>query len=523
MKFSSIVAAAGLATLAVARSPQHAGKKVPQMEKRHSLPNVRSTEPMPRRQASPFATDKTEKYAVNGTAIPYVDFDIGESYAGLMPISNNTDDGELYFWFFPSPNPAAENEILIWLNGGPGCSSLEGFLQENGPFLWQYGTYKPVQNPWTWINLTNVVWVEQPVGTGFTQGNVTATSEEDIAEDFLGFFKNFVDTFAMQGYTVYIAGESYAGYYVPYFASAMQDKNDTTYYNLSSILVYDGVYSYDSVGDNIPTAAFIDYWGPLMDLNETFVEYIHNTSAACGYDDFMKQALTFPPAGPLPTPPFPDDDNTTCNVWNQVLDAALLINPCFDIYQVATTCPLLWDVLGFPGSIPYLPEGAFIYFNLSDVQAAINAPQQVWEECSSVNVFVNGTDTSAPSGLSVLPGVIERADRVILGHGMLDFILQYNGTLMAIQNMTWNGQQGFQEGPDKFDDFFVPYHDEVSLSTVAGAGNMGKTHTERGLTLVTVELSGHMVPQYAPSAAYRHVEFLLGRIPDLTSTVPFNS
>jgi len=100
---------------------------------------------------------------VNGTGLPYVDFDVGESYAGLMDISDNSDDGSLYFWFFPSPNPAAEKEILIWLNGGPGCSSLEGFFQENGPVLWQYGTYKPIQNPWTWVNLTNVVWVEQPV------------------------------------------------------------------------------------------------------------------------------------------------------------------------------------------------------------------------------------------------------------------------------------------------------------------------------------------------------------------------
>ena len=62
---------------------------------------------------------------------------------------------------------------------------------------------------------TNIVWVEQPVGTGFTKGDPTATSEDDVAKQFLGFFKNFVDIFAMQGYTVYIAGESYAGFYVP--------------------------------------------------------------------------------------------------------------------------------------------------------------------------------------------------------------------------------------------------------------------------------------------------------------------
>lgn len=59
------------------------------------------------------------EYAVNGSGIPEVDFDIGESYAGLMPIStkaNETD--QFYFWFFPSENPLASDEILIWLNGG---------------------------------------------------------------------------------------------------------------------------------------------------------------------------------------------------------------------------------------------------------------------------------------------------------------------------------------------------------------------------------------------------------------------
>jgi carboxypeptidase D len=60
---------------------------------------------------------------VNGTGIPDVDFDVGESYAGLLPIGDANDPNQLYFWFFPSTNQAADKEILIWLTGGVSLSS----------------------------------------------------------------------------------------------------------------------------------------------------------------------------------------------------------------------------------------------------------------------------------------------------------------------------------------------------------------------------------------------------------------
>lgn len=107
----------------------------------------------------------------------------------------------------------------------------------------------------------------------------------------------------------------------------------------------------------------------------------------------------------------------------------LLKNPCFSVYEITTTCPLLWDVLGFPGSFAYTPKGADIYFNRTDVQKVINAPHMEWEECSSDDVFVGGLDKSDPSTWSVLPRAIEKNDRTIIGHGLLDFILMTNGTL----------------------------------------------------------------------------------------------
>lgn len=161
-----------------------------------------------------------------------VDFDIGEMYSGNIPIDTNDPSRALFFVFQPTDGPPVD-EITIWLNGGPGCSSLEGFFQENGRFIWSWGQYNPTFNPYSWVNLTNVLWVEQPVGTGFAIGNVTATSEEDIAQDFVNFFSNFQTIFGISKFKIYVTGESYAGRYVPYISAAMLDKNDTEHFDLS--------------------------------------------------------------------------------------------------------------------------------------------------------------------------------------------------------------------------------------------------------------------------------------------------
>ncbi|KAF7561185.1 hypothetical protein G7046_g2941 [Stylonectria norvegica] len=516
-----------IASVSAGRSLAHIGKR----EK--DLPRAVSPRGVPQdiwtragKPAKQFATAKTAKFAINGTAIPEVDFDIGEAYAGTLPNSDDLDD-EYYFWFQPSPNPAAKKEIVIWLNGGPGCSSLEGFLQENGPFLWQYGTYKPVANPWAWHHLSNIVWVEQPVGTGFSTGNVTATDEADIARQFMGFWKNFVETFALQGYKIYITGESYAGMYCPYIASAMLDTKNKTYFDVKGMLIYDPSISAGAISEDITAVPFVDSFPHLFPFNDSYVEHLHHVDKKCGYAALREKHLTYPPSGHLPST-LPGIDHKTgkslpgCDtLWSEIVDAISLLNPCFDLYQVATTCPLLWDVLGFPGSFDYLPDGASIYFNRPDVKKAINAPNIEWAECSEEPVFVNNTDLSEASGNTVLGGVIDRTKNVIIGHGALDYVLIANGTLMAIQNMTFGGKLGFQKPPTE--PFYVPYHHAGEQSTIAGAGVFGTTVTERGLTFVNVNLAGHMIPQYAPSAAYRHLEVMLGRVKSLQSREPFST
>lgn len=141
----------------------------------------------------------------------------------------------------PQTPATVKTDGCIRFNGGPGCSSLSGLLSENGPFTWDAGTQAPVQNPYTWVNLTNMVWVEQPVGVGFTQGVPDISNEVELAQQLIGFYKNFVDAFKLHNRKVYLTGESYGGYYVPYIADAFINAKDKKYYNLAGVAINDPI------------------------------------------------------------------------------------------------------------------------------------------------------------------------------------------------------------------------------------------------------------------------------------------
>lgn len=105
--------------------------------------------------------DRSEITAYLVKHLPDVHFDIGEMYSGSVPIDQGNKSRELFFIFQPTVGEPVD-EVTIWLNGGPGCSSLEGFFQENGRFTWQPGTFAPVENPYSWVNLTNMLWYVTP-------------------------------------------------------------------------------------------------------------------------------------------------------------------------------------------------------------------------------------------------------------------------------------------------------------------------------------------------------------------------
>lgn len=73
-------------------------------------------------------------------------------------IANNTKS--IFTVLVESDRDAETDPLLIWTNGGPGCSSLSGFINEHGPFLIPQGKSNLTKNLYSWNKVANVLYIE---------------------------------------------------------------------------------------------------------------------------------------------------------------------------------------------------------------------------------------------------------------------------------------------------------------------------------------------------------------------------
>ncbi|WOL06009.1 serine carboxypeptidase-like 34 isoform X2 [Canna indica] len=152
-------------------------------------------------------------------------------YAGYVTV-NASHGRALFYWFFEADHNAAEKPLVLWLNGGPGCSSIGyGEAEELGPFLTQKGSpeLRLNKNSWNKGN-ANLLFLEAPVGVGFSYTNTSSDldnlADKITAEDSYNFLINWFKRFPQfKSHDFYIAGESYAGHYVPTLSDKIFDEN----------------------------------------------------------------------------------------------------------------------------------------------------------------------------------------------------------------------------------------------------------------------------------------------------------
>ncbi|KAH6855610.1 putative carboxypeptidase S1 [Chaetomium sp. MPI-CAGE-AT-0009] len=95
-----------------------------------------------------------------------------KSYSGYVRLPStplHPHPQNIFFWFFEARNvPPEDAPLVLWLQGGPGAPSTEQALGEIGPCIAQSDSNSTVLNPWSWNNEANLLFVDQPVQTGFS-------------------------------------------------------------------------------------------------------------------------------------------------------------------------------------------------------------------------------------------------------------------------------------------------------------------------------------------------------------------
>ncbi|KAJ9301166.1 hypothetical protein DTO271G3_1301 [Paecilomyces variotii] len=129
--------------------------------------------------------------------------------------------------FFEARNNASKAPLAAWFNGCPGCSSMIGLFQENGPCHFVNGEDTPSLNNDSFNNFANVLYVDQPIGVGFSYGVDNATSTKTAAPYVWKLLQAFYAQFPeYESRDFAIFTESYGGHYGPEFAHYIRQQND---------------------------------------------------------------------------------------------------------------------------------------------------------------------------------------------------------------------------------------------------------------------------------------------------------
>uniref|UniRef100_A0A0E0LFY6 Carboxypeptidase n=1 Tax=Oryza punctata TaxID=4537 RepID=A0A0E0LFY6_ORYPU len=409
-------------------------------------------------------------------------------FAGYVTV-NETHGRALFYWFFEAASDVATKPLVLWLNGGPGCSSVGyGALEELGPLLVNKKESLTI-NPDSWNKEANLLFVESPAGVGFSYTNTTTDlahfGDNLTAHDAHAFVVNWLERFPQfKGHELYIAGESYAGHYVPQLATKILHLNKKASkehrINLKGIMI--GNAAIDSSSDD---RGLVEYaWDHGVISDEIYAAIKGNCT-------------------------FPNDGNETdkCDTaWNGFF-AAMGDIDIYSLYTPSCTAALngtnssrFAKVLrrGLPYKYntynPCVDYRVINYLNRGDVQAALHAnvsgaiPYR-WAPCS--DVLTNWTDAPA-STLPDIAGLVGAGLRVWVFSGDTDDRVPVTSTRYALRKLKLKTVRPWKE-------WFTS--DQVG----------GYTVLYEGLTFVTIRGAGHMVPMITPVQARQlFAHFLAG-------------
>lgn len=351
---------------------------------------------------------------------------------------------------------------------------MDGAMMEIGPFRLTHGIDKLELNPGSWHKNANLLFVDQPVGTGLSTTDTDSYLHElpEMAKDMITFLEEYYKIFPERQYDeLYIAGESFAGQYIPYLARAILDKNLNKTSPFMQILDSDPSSSSSSAStpatekpsnnkkkENLQKRSDVTPW---LDLKAVLI--------GNGWIDPLSQYLTYLPFAyqsgliqhgsaiaaavehqhKLCAQYFDTHDNDRAGlaipVCDKVLDTLLRElfldtglpksdpNACVNVYDIRlrdtySSCGMNW---------PQDLDNVTPYLRRTDVLKALHVPtNRGWKECSGPVGSAFKAKHSLPS-IDIIPTLIEDQIQVLMFNGDKDLICNHVGNERLIGRLNW--------------------------------------------------------------------------------------
>ena len=418
----------------------------------------------------------------------------GRLYSGYLDVSNV----KKFHYMLNYADVDPENKpLVLWLNGGPGCSSLDGWGNEHGPMqLKDDGKFH--LNEYSWNKAANMIYLESPGDVGFSyidsQYDYDLYIDDDVAaSDNLKAILNFFEKFpSMKAKDFYISGESYGGIYVPTLAYKIVEYNKkmpiSKKINLKGILVGNGVADWDyDVSPATTDFAFTHHltsYENRLDINKYCI--VNKT-----YDEEKcDEALSVL-----------DENLDGINIYDYLRECKVPQSSKGEIstkskyYKYArwafknhkkTDEEIKFEKSDELGNTPCFDDTTFEkYFNRKDVQDALHVTaKRQYYVCSDevANRYI-----SLPEGsVWTYPTLIKEGLRILVYSGDTDAIVPFNGNQKWIQNLKLEIEKPWRQ--------WRAYNDMDNVG--------GYVIKYKGLTFCTIKGTGHMAPMWKPKESF---------------------
>ncbi|XP_025799600.1 serine carboxypeptidase II-3-like [Panicum hallii] len=353
-------------------------------------------------------------------------------------------------------------------------------MTELGPFRVNPDGKTLSRNRHAWNNVANVLFLESPAGVGFSYSNTSSdyvVGDERTAVDSYIFLLHWLERFPeYKGRDFYIAGESYAGHYIPELAAVIVA--DPT--SLKGIFIGNALLDYQN--NDKGSLEFLWNHGVMSD------EIWANITKHCSF-------------GPSDGTSSSCDAATTAFYFNF---AKIVGN--IDVHNIyAPMCiqapnGTVYSSSYLPGYDPCINNYVTNYFNSLDVQEAIHVRINTrWSNCS---MQVYGNWKKPPlTMVPTLSSLVDTGLRVWLYSGDMDDVCPITATRYSVHDLNLTITKPWRP-------WYTPANE---------VGGYIQQH-EGGFTFASVRGAGHMVPSFQPKRSLvLFYSFLKGVLPPAVS------